>query len=322
MFDKTGQLILLLFAFPGSNEYCGFGKGMLVKYLYNTELLPVGMKDMLPKKKKELEEKVKTYKDKLKKFEVRTKKLKKRNKELQEEKRKILKEKKEILEEQGDQIKTLIQKMSDEEIGPLSEDGEELIERLEREVFNLKEEVNELDEENDELLEELNKYESRSEHVIDTKEDLSVPMNSEIEGGIKCTGSLEIKDSVVIRGPVVSTEGIKAGDKVRFEGDVISKEGDVEMGDHTEIEGMVKGTFIHLGEKSSAEDIECEGDVVLEEETEVDNVVAEGDVTMKKSSRSNGKVEFGGEFDGAKGIKIAKSLKPLSRDEVEKELSG
>lgn len=274
---------------------------------------------MLPKKK-ELEEKVNSYKKKLKKLRRKTKKLKDKNKELQKEKREILKEKKEILEKQGNQIRTLIKKMSDEEVGSLSEDSEELIERLEKEVFELKEEVDELNEENDELLEELDRYQSRSEYVIDTDEDLSVPMGSEIEGGINCGGCIEIEDSVVVHGSVQCSKDIKVGDKVKFEGDLIS-EGEVEIGASTEIEGSVRGTFVHFGERSSAEDIECKGEVVLDEETEVDNVIAEGDVEMKKGSECNGKVKFGGEFDGAEGITIAESLKPLPKDEIDEELN-
>ncbi|MBS3781084.1 MAG: polymer-forming cytoskeletal protein [Candidatus Thermoplasmatota archaeon] len=264
-------------------------------------------------KKKELEKKLETYQKKLKN-------LKNKNKELQNEKRELLKEKKKILDKHGDQLKNLIEKMSDGEMEDISEDTEGLIERLESEIFDLKEEVEELNRENEELIEELNEYEAEDDYALRSDKNTLIPERSEINGGIKCKSDIEIGDSTVVHGPVESSGDMKIGDDVTIEGPLEGKSGEIDIGARTEILGKVRGSNINLGEKSQAENLECFGDVILNENSVVSDVIAVGNINMMDGAKAEGKLKYGKNFDGGEGISIVGSVMPLSKEEIEEEL--
>jgi len=271
-------------------------------------------------KKKELEEKLELYQEKVKRLKGQTIDLKNKNKKLQNEKRDLLKEKKRILDNHGDQLKNLIEKMSEREEGNLSEDTEDLIETLEYEIFDLKEEVEELNKENQELIEELNEYEAEDDYAMRIDKSTVIPNRSEINGGIKCKSDIEIGDSTVVHGPIESSVDIRMGNDVKIEGSVEAKSGEIDTGPRAEIQGKLRGPNINLGEKNTSKDIECFGDVILGENTVVSSVIAVGNIKMMKGAKAEGKLKYGGHFDGAEGISIAESVMPLSKEEIEKEL--
>ncbi len=271
-------------------------------------------------KEKEMEEKLQTYQKKLKNLKNKVRDLRDKNKELQNEKRKILKEKKEILDEHGNKLRNVITKMTDKDAGDLSKNSNELISRLEDEIFSLKEEIDELNKENQELIRDLNEYEDRDTFVVQTDGSTVVPSRSRIDGGIKCKSTLEIEDSVIVRGSVEATGDVKIGDQVKIDGSLKSKSGKIDIGARTEIRGKVRAPFIDIGEKSTAEVIECFGDVILAENTEVTDIIAVGNVQMKKGAKAQGSLKYGGDFDGAEGISIKESVMPLSKENIEEEL--
>ncbi len=271
-------------------------------------------------KKKELEEKLESYRKNVKKLKVKIKKLKKKNEELQNEKRNLLKEKKNILDDHGNQLMNLIKKMSERDEGELSEDTEDLIETLEHEIFDLKEEVEELNKENDELIQKVNEYESEDDFAIRTDKSTVIPDRSEINGGVKCKSDIEIGNSTVIHGPVESSGELKLGDDVTIEGHLESNSGEIDTGPRTEIQGRLRGPGINLGEKSTAKNIESFEDVILGENTVVSDVIAVGNVKMMKGAKAEGKLEYGGNFDGSEGISITESVMPLSKEDIEEEL--
>ncbi|MFW5945409.1 MAG: hypothetical protein ACOCSJ_00875 [Candidatus Natronoplasma sp.] len=271
-------------------------------------------------KNKELEEKLESYQETVKKLKGQLKMLKNKNKELQNEKRNLLKEKKNTLDKHGNQLKNLIGKMSEREEGELSEDSEELVERLEAEIFDLKDEVDELNKENEELIEELNEYEAEDDYALRSDKSTIIPNRSEINGGIKCKNDIEIGNSTVVHGPVESSGDMKVGDDVKIEGYAKSKSGEINIGARTEIQGKLRGPKINMGEKSTAKNIESFGDVVLGKNVVVSDVIAVGNVKMMKGAKAGGKLEYGGDFDGAEGISIEESVMPLSDEEIEKEL--
>jgi len=271
-------------------------------------------------KKKELEEKLDICQQRMKKLKGQIEKLKNKNKELQNEKRNLLKEKKNILDNHGNKLKNLIEKMSEREAGELSEDTEDLIETLEYEIFDLKEEVEELNRENDELIEELNQYEAEDDYALRTDKSTVIPERSEINGGIKCKNDIDIGDSSVVHGPIESSGYIRMGTDVNIEGHAESKSGEIDAGPRTEIQGKVRGPDINLGEKCKAKEIESFGDVILGENTVVSDVTAVGNIKMMKGAKAEGKLKYGGHFDGSEGISITESVMPLSKEEIEEEL--
>ncbi|MEF8832055.1 MAG: hypothetical protein V5A66_00880 [Candidatus Thermoplasmatota archaeon] len=271
-------------------------------------------------KKKELREKLESYKEKVQKLKNQVKKLKDKTKKLQNEKRELLKEKKEILDKHGNQLKSLIEKMGEKEKEELSEDTDDLIETLEYEIFDLKDEVKELNKENEELIKELNEYEAKDDYALRTDKSTVIPDNSEINDGIKCKSDIEIGDSTVVHGPIEASGYIRMGNDVKIEEHAEAKSGEIETGPRTEIQGKLRGPSINLGEKSKAKNIESFGDVILGENTVVSDVIAVGNIKMMKGAKAEGKLKYGGNFDGAEGISIAESVMPLSKEDIENEL--
>jgi len=271
-------------------------------------------------KDKEAEEKLEKYETQISNLKKKLKHTQKKNEKLENEKRKVLEEKKNILEKQDNELKGLIKKISENEQVDISGDTREMINRLESEIFNLKEEVDELNNENNELIEELDDYKRKGKYAIQTEDKITLPDESKINGSIKSEGGLELLNSVIVYGSIEAVSDIVIGDDVTIEGSVISDTGSVTIGSKSEIDGIIKGTRIEMADNSKSGNIQSSGDVILNQSVEVSNVTAVGDVKLNKGVKIQGKLEYAGDLNGAKGVTITESVFPLSREEVEEDL--
>ncbi len=260
----------------------------------------------------------KSFREKLQESNKDKKKLKNKVKELRSkideinsEKKKILNKKNKQLEEKKEKIEGLKEKLDEESLEQTEEsktDQNQLEERLE-----------ELREENNRLKEEIEKLRGKKGIVLNSEDELVLNSKMDIDGGIRTKDNLKIEESSEISDSIVAENDIELKNNVVVQGDILSTQGEIDVGDNCEIEGIIEGEGVHLGEGVKADEIKSRGGVVINEDSDTNDVYALGDIELGDEVRVKGDVEYGGELTTGKRVAITDSLMPKDKEKIREE---
>ncbi|GEM_PF-2412436 len=266
--------------------------------------------------------------------------LKRKLSECQKERENLINEKKIELKNKEDEIEELKYKLKQQEETPstspentelinelqeenkgLKEENEDLIlegnqleervEKLEEEKRSLNSALEELKEENKRLLRELEKYKDEG------KIGFNLPSGAEIRGDIESDDIIQVENNVKILGSLKSKQDIVLGHGNEVKGDIISDGGAVKIGNASEVGGLIRGDEVRLAEGVKAKQIQAKNKIFIEKNCKVSDIFALGDVNLGEDVEVDGSLEYAGDFDASKGVKITKAVMPRSREELE-----
>ncbi|MEF8873917.1 MAG: helix-hairpin-helix domain-containing protein [Candidatus Thermoplasmatota archaeon] len=273
-------------------------------------------------------------------FKKKTRILKRKLSECQKEKEDILNQKKIELKNKEDEIEELKYKLKQQEETPssspentdlinelqeenkdLKEENEQLIlesnqleervEELGEKKKSLNKELEELKEENKRLLRELDKYKDEG------KIGFNLPSGAEIRGDIESDDIIQVENNVKILGSLKSKKDIVLGHENEVKGDIISDEGAVKIGNASEIGGLIRGEEVRLAEGVTANQVQARDKIFIERNCKVSDIFALGDVNLGEDVEVDGSLEYAGNFDASKGVKITKAVMPRSKEELQ-----
>ncbi len=182
-------------------------------------------------------------------------------------------------------------------------------------VDELKEEKSALKEENKRLLRELERYKDQK------KIGFNLPSGAEIRGDIDSNETIQVENNVKILGSLMSSKDIILGHENQVTGDVISEKGSVKIGNACEVKGSIGGNEVLLAEGTTVGNIRSYEMIHIGKNCKVSNVYALGDVELEEDVEIKGSLEYAGDFDVSKGVKITGSVIPCSKKELKEKIS-
>ncbi|MFP3871895.1 MAG: helix-hairpin-helix domain-containing protein [Candidatus Natronoplasma sp.] len=188
---------------------------------------------------------------------------------------------------------------------------EERVESLEEENRDLNKQLEEVKEENKRLMRELEKYKDEG------KIGFNLPSGAEIRGDIESDDLIQVENNVKVLGSLKSKIDIILGHGNEVRGDIISEGGAVKIGNASEVGGMIKGEEVHLAEGVKAKQVQANEKMVIEKNCKVSDIIALGDVKLGENVEVDGSLEYAGNFNASKGVKITKAVIPRSEEELE-----
>jgi len=250
--------------------------------------------------KKELEEELEKCREEIEEYEEKTESLEKKLEKRREKTRRILKK--------------LLGLLIDEEEIP--KERKKIYTKLKDELASLKNDFEGTLREKEHIEKKLSELESQPS--IEGKNDVVIPKNTAVNGGIETEGAIDIRENSSIDGAVVGGDEVELGDDVEVTADLVSEAGNVEIGAGCTIKGTVKGESVTLGEGTSVTKIVSRGDVSMGKNAQTKKITAINDVNMQSGSAVERDIKYAGKFTSDSTIEVKGSLEPCDEEEIKK----
>ncbi|RLF49922.1 MAG: hypothetical protein DRN20_00620, partial [Thermoplasmata archaeon] len=155
--------------------------------------------------------------------------------------------------------------------------------------------------------------------VVATTDDIKIPKNTAVKGGIKTPKNVIVEKNVEIEGGIYAGGDVVVSDDCRLKGEIKSG-GSVSIGDKCVVDGeIVAEGEAQIGEECTLSNVRAKGAVTVGKNCKLAKISSESTVSVADNCEIAEGIEYGVTMNLGKGVKVLGPIMARISEEPKKE---